>query len=64
MRAQNQMRAATEPYVAYGSTQELIRICVGAGEYEMPKLQEGEGRRTGEKGEDVGVGRGFWYEGM
>ncbi|KAI5249418.1 hypothetical protein E4T43_00664 [Aureobasidium subglaciale] len=62
MRAQKQMKAATEPYVAYGATEDLFRACARAGEYSMPTVAEGEEPLRSAKGEDLGVGSGWWYE--
>lgn len=64
MRAQKQMQAATEPYVAYGATEDLFRACARAGEYSMPTVTEGEEPLRTSKGEDLGIGQGWWYEGM
>ncbi|KAI4727713.1 hypothetical protein E4T49_04561 [Aureobasidium sp. EXF-10728] len=63
MRAQKQMKAATEPYVAYGATEDLFRACARAGDYTMPTVAEGEEPLRSAKGEDLGVGSGWWYEG-
>jgi hypothetical protein len=63
MRAQKQMQAATEPYVAYGATEDLFRACARAGEYTMPTVAEGEEPLRSAKGEDIGVGQGWWYQG-
>ncbi|KAI4766944.1 hypothetical protein E4T51_00134 [Aureobasidium sp. EXF-12344] len=62
MRAQKQMKAATEPYVAYGATEDLFRACARAGEYSMPTVAEGEEPLRSAQGEDLGVGSGWWYE--
>ncbi|KAH0354326.1 hypothetical protein KCU81_g1045, partial [Aureobasidium melanogenum] len=62
MRAQKQMKAATEPYVAYGATEDLFRACARAGDYTMPTVAEGEEPLRSAKGEDLGVGSGWWYE--
>lgn len=63
MRAQNQMRAATEPYVAYGSTQELFKICSQFGSYTMPTLKDGESKAVTATGEELGTpSPGSWYE--
>jgi cytochrome b pre-mRNA-processing protein 3 len=64
MRAQKQMRAATEPYVAYGATEDLYRVCAVAGDYGVPARVEGEEPLRSEKGEDLGLPVGWWYEGM
>ena len=63
MRTQKQLQAATEPYVAYGVTEELFRECARAGEYTMPSVEEGQEPPRSAKGEDLGVGQGWWYEG-
>ncbi|KAG9550030.1 hypothetical protein KCU71_g15063, partial [Aureobasidium melanogenum] len=62
MRAQKQMKAATEPYVAYGATEDLFRACARAGDYTMPTVTDGEEPLRSAKGEDLGVGSGWWYE--
>lgn len=64
MRSQTQMRAATEPYVAYGATEDLFRSCAKAGDYTIPAVQDGEDPPKTAKGEDLGVGSGWWYDGM
>jgi len=64
MRAQKQMRAATEPYVAYGATEDLFRTCSKAGDYTIPAVSEGQEPVKTAKGEDLGVGTGWWYDGM
>lgn len=63
IRAQGQMRAATEPYVAYGATEDLFRECARAGEYTMPSVKAGEDPPRTAKGEDLGLGVGWWYDG-
>ncbi|KAK4974791.1 hypothetical protein LTR28_009954, partial [Elasticomyces elasticus] len=53
----------TEPYVAYGATEKLIRQCASQADYDIPQVREKDGvvPKTG-AGEDLGVGRGWWYE--
>lgn len=64
LRAQKQLAAATEPYVAYGATEDLFRECARAGAYTIPTLEEGSPPARTPTGEDLGVGSGWWYEGM
>ncbi|KAF1961928.1 hypothetical protein CC80DRAFT_488311 [Byssothecium circinans] len=54
---------ATETYVAYGATQELIKECVRPGDYTIPQSQEkGAEIPRDETGAHLGVGTGWWYE--
>ncbi|KAH7055738.1 ubiquinol-cytochrome C chaperone-domain-containing protein [Macrophomina phaseolina] len=54
---------STETYVAYGGTEMLFRECARQADYKVVKDAEGEAPKTG-KGEDLGVGEGWWYEGL
>lgn len=63
LRAQKQLVAATEPYVAYGATEDLFRECARAGSYTVPAVAEGQPPARTPTGEDLGVGSGWWYEG-
>ena len=55
----------TETYVAYGVTEGLVRECARHADYTIPQA----GQKNAEipktrAGEDLGVGKGWWYEGM
>ena len=54
----------TETYVAYGVTEKLVKECAKHGDYEIPQARE-KGIETPKTkdGEDLGVGKGWWYEG-
>ncbi|KAL1305649.1 hypothetical protein AAFC00_007243 [Neodothiora populina] len=62
IRAQKTMRATTEPYVAYGATEDLFSKCAVAGDYTIPAVKAGEEPPRTAKGEDLGVGTGWWYD--
>lgn len=52
-----------ETYVAYGMTEQLFQACCSQGEYVIPQKQKGTPVPKTEAGEDLGVGKGWWYEG-
>jgi cytochrome b pre-mRNA-processing protein 3 len=53
----------TEPYVAYGATQELVKECARHGAYTIPQaLEKNVEIPTDETGAHLGVGTGWWYE--
>ncbi|KAI9823532.1 MAG: hypothetical protein M1819_001333 [Sarea resinae] len=54
---------ATETYVAYGSTEKLYRECARQAALSVPQAQEKDAEvpKT-EAGEDLGVGKGWWFE--
>ena len=55
----------TETYVAYGVTEKLVKECARHGEYTIPQANEkGVEIPKTKDGEDLGVGKGWWYEGM
>ncbi|KAL1650890.1 Serine carboxypeptidase 3 [Diplodia intermedia] len=54
---------STETYVAYGGTELLFRECARQADYRVDKDADGEAPKTA-KGEDLGVGEGWWYEGL
>lgn len=62
MRSQGTLRAATEPYVAYGATQELFKTCAAAADYSMPHVADGAEKLMTPSGEELGLGEGFWYQ--
>ncbi|KAL4980034.1 ubiquinol-cytochrome C chaperone-domain-containing protein [Aspergillus desertorum] len=54
---------AAEQYIAYGMTQRLFEACSKQGDYTIPQLEEkGAQVPKTEAGEDLGVGKGWWYE--
>lgn len=53
---------STETYVAYGGTEMLFRECARQADYRVDKNAEGDAPKTA-KGEDLGVGEGWWYDG-
>ncbi|KAM0716356.1 hypothetical protein Q7P37_007801 [Cladosporium fusiforme] len=57
------LRATTEPYVAYGGTEELFKACASTCNYTIPALNAKPPQEApkNERGEDVGVGEGWWF---
>lgn len=55
IRAQESMRAATEPYIAYGATQGLFQACALAGAYTMPLRPAGSPKQKTPAGEEIGI---------
>ncbi|KAL8686185.1 MAG: hypothetical protein Q9218_007290, partial [Villophora microphyllina] len=53
----------TEPYVAYSVCEKLIKTCASQANYSVPQRYEKDGviPKTA-SGEDLGVGKGWWYE--
>ncbi|GAB7339944.1 hypothetical protein MBLNU457_6462t1 [Dothideomycetes sp. NU457] len=63
LRASKTLEATTEPYVAYGATEHLFKLCASAGDYTMPTLAAGESKPVTSAGEELGVPTpGSWYE--
>jgi len=63
LRASKTLEATTEPYVAYGATEHLFKLCASAGDYTMKTLAVGEEKQVTTQGEELGVPRvGSWYE--
>ncbi|GAB7360153.1 hypothetical protein MBLNU230_g7916t1 [Neophaeotheca triangularis] len=57
-------RGTTEPYVAYGGTEELFKECARQCSYTIPTALEkdpADPPRTA-AGEDLGVGEGWWFQ--
>ncbi|KAF2086396.1 hypothetical protein K490DRAFT_74372 [Saccharata proteae CBS 121410] len=50
----------TETYAAYGATEQLFKLCAKQADYEIVKDERGDPPKN-EKGEEVGVGKGWWY---
>ena len=56
------LRSATEPYIAYGSTEELFRTCAAQCDYTIPAVRAdppGPAPKNAAQ-EDVGEGVGWW----
>lgn len=57
--------AVTETYVAYGACESLVKECAAKADYSIPQLGEkGVEIPKTKDGEDLGVGTGWWYEGI
>ena len=56
-------KATTEPYVAYGATEDLFRACAQTCSYTIPAAEEKPPAPApkNDRGEDVGVGEGWWF---
>ena len=54
----------TETYVAFGATMKLFEVCSAQADYKIPQAaQKGVEVPKTANGEDLGVGKGWWYEG-
>ena len=65
VRKRETFKAATEPYIAYGSTEDLFRECNNQCNYTIPsRLEEPQPEELPKNaaGEDIGVGEGWWYQ--
>lgn len=57
--------AVTETYVAYGACESLVKECAAQADYSIPQSGEkGVEIPKTKDGEDLGVGTGWWYEGI
>lgn len=56
-------KATTEPYVAYGATEELFKSCAATCSYTIPAANEKPPQPApkNEAGEDIGEGEGWWF---
>lgn len=56
-------KATTEPYVAYGATEDLFKACAATCSYTIPALSEKPPQPApkNDKGEDIGLGEGWWF---
>ena len=55
----------TETYVAYGVCELLVKECARVADYTVPQAPNAdEELPKNEKNEDIGVGTGWWYEGI
>jgi cytochrome b pre-mRNA-processing protein 3 len=56
-------KATTEPYVAYGATEDLFRACAQTCSYTIPAAEQTPPAPApkNDRGEDVGVGEGWWF---
>lgn len=65
VRKSETFKSTTEPYIAYGSTEDLFRECTKQCNYTIPsRLQQPPPEETPKNaaGEDIGVGEGWWYQ--
>ncbi|CAL8580952.1 Serine carboxypeptidase 3 [Xanthoria parietina] len=55
--------SVTETYIAYSVCEKLIKECAMQADYSIPQRKEKNGVvPKGADGEDLGVGKGWWYE--
>lgn len=56
-------KATTEPYVAYGATEDLFKACAATCAYTIPAANEKPPQPApkNDKGEDIGEGEGWWF---
>ncbi|KAL8912410.1 MAG: hypothetical protein Q9171_002596 [Xanthocarpia ochracea] len=55
--------SVTETYIAYSVCEKLIKECASQADYAIPQRHEKDGVvPKGADGEDLGVGKGWWYE--
>jgi len=56
-------KATTEPYVAYGATEDLFKACASTCSYTIPALNQKPPQPApkNDKGEDIGLGEGWWF---
>lgn len=52
------LRSTTEPYIAYGATEDLFKACAATCNYRVTTTPAPKN----DKGEDVGEGTGWWFE--
>ena len=62
LRSASTLNATTEPYIAYGSTEDLFKSCAAQCSYTVPSrlLSPPEPGPKNAAEEDVGVGEGWW----
>lgn len=55
----------TETYIAYGACASLVKECARQADYTMPQMERKARNEIpkSKNGEDLGVGKGWWYEG-
>lgn len=57
-------KLTTETYIAYGACENLVKECARHADYTISQAGEkGGGTPRSKDGEDLGVGKGWWYEG-
>jgi len=56
-------KATTEPYVAYGATEDLFKACASTCSYTIPAVNEKPPQPAPKNaaGEDIGEGLGWWF---
>ena len=59
----NHAPSIIDPYIAYGACDSLMKECSRQADYTIPQLQQKDAPvlKTS-SGEDLGVGKGWWYE--
>ncbi|KAI6793534.1 hypothetical protein KC363_g1908 [Hortaea werneckii] len=64
LRKTDTLRSTTEPYIAYGSTEDLFRACTQQCSYTIPARNQDppEPAPKNAAQEDVGVGEGWWFQ--
>lgn len=55
----------TETYIAYGVCASLVKECARQADYNIPQAEQKDRSEIpkSKNGEDLGVGKGWWYEG-
>jgi len=58
------LRSTTEPYVAYGATEDLLKSCTATCSYTIPNVFKTppEPAPKDDAGQDVGEGEGWWFQ--
>jgi cytochrome b pre-mRNA-processing protein 3 len=54
------VKSTTEPYVAYGTTEQLLEACTTHCSYTIPAVLSQQPAPKNAAGEDIGLGQGFW----
>nr|POF05938.1 cbp3-like protein [Quercus suber] len=64
LRSSTALRSTTEPYVAYGGTEDLFAACARQCSYTIPNAlaTPKQDPPTNAAGEQLGEGRGWWFE--
>lgn len=63
VRSRNTFKSTTEPYIAYGSTEDLFAACAAQCSYTIPSrnLKPPQDPPRTAAGEDLGEGTGWWF---
>lgn len=64
-KVRKQAPLTTETYIAFGACAKLVRECTRQANYRIPQAEEKDRGKIpkSKNGEDIGVGKGWWYEG-